>query len=300
MGLSLGCFVSMNPKDSWKLRERDGVTVRVGLDIKSIVQRLREPGELARLIRDGFSSAMKGVIRQISSCVKAINSHDQYFDVDRYADQFEPVPPVWVTGENGVGKRHVVETLRSQCRSREYYVEFEVERTDERTVWSELFGAQSRPDEPGGKFWLAEDGFLVVHRPERLPPNVLRPLVTWRRSGMMQREGDWTAPQPIDVISVFISTQQPWQAIVDPAICECLSSGKPWHIHIPPLRNRPKDILLYAQHLLRSQGQIFKGLEFSLAANFDDEASLSWSGTHGRRTFEELSDSWSSSSTEEY
>jgi DNA-binding NtrC family response regulator len=90
----------------------------------------------------------------------------------------------------------------------------------------------------------------------------------------MQKTGDWTNPEIVDVVIIFLSTSHPHVAMTDPALYQALVSQALGHICIPPLRTRPEDILLFLQYFLRKAGLVYMRQELSCEKNFEDEALL--------------------------
>lgn len=218
------------------------------------------------------SQAMRGVMKQILVCAELINNHDQFFEErDRSIDEFEPVPWIWITGEEGVGKRHLARVLKSQCRYRDALLQIEPLFVDDKEALSEIFVDPKGDQE--GKFWSAAEGFLVIHEPEGLPKSCLQRLIRWHETGLM-RKYENSEFEIADIVFVFVSTRPPQTSNTGRDLIESLQRGVLAYISIPPLRDRREDILPYLDLFLGKKSQIFLKQEFHIAEVLEQEAIL--------------------------
>lgn len=246
------------------------------LSVSEIKQLLHEippqPEEIARLVRNGISDLMKPVMKGVAACIAAINLHEDYA---KTSEATEPMPFIWVTGEQGVGKRELVYTIHEFVERKHIY-ELDCESLDENLMRWELFGypkGGDAPEEPGGgKFWAANVGLLSIHEPQRLPRDCQDRLLTWQRFRQIRRGGHEGQFEDSDPVIIFVARQDPEQMAQTGAIERGLVMNSLVHIHIPPLRDRPQDVALLIEHSLRSKGHERRGAEFSIERNMDDEA----------------------------
>jgi DNA-binding NtrC family response regulator len=216
------------------------------------------------------SQAMRGVMKQIADCVKFINNHDQFFgEQDHSIDEFEPVPWIWITGEEGVGKTYLVRVLKNQCRYRDTLLRVDGRLLDDKEALSEIFGDPRGEHE--GKLWSAIEGFLVIHEPQGFPTACLQRLIEWHESGLIQKYENREI-EIADVVLVFVSTSQPQRPRTGGELLECLHRGVLGYINVPPLRDRRADILPHLELFLRKKSRIFLKQEFRIGEVFEQEA----------------------------
>jgi DNA-binding NtrC family response regulator len=244
-------------------------------DIKRLLQEIPpELEEIARLVRKGLSAAMKPVMGKIAACIAAINTHDHYA---KSSEDCEPVPFIWITGEEGVGKREYVQLIRAGCQYLAGTWELDCESVEQHLIQSELLGqgndAAEVPEKPGeGKLCNADRGLLVIYEPQRLPRDCQDRLVKWQRLGQIQRgDSDGRLEDP-DTVIIFVARQDPLHMTQKGELIPGLVTNSLPRIHIPPLRERPQDAVLMLEHLLRTKGRKYTGREFSIERNLEDEA----------------------------
>lgn len=233
---------------------------------------------LARLVEEGFSSAMKGVIRAVNDCIGFIDHHDEY-NAARGDVDFPPLPPIWIVGEEGVGKRTLSWRLRDECAHRERFVDVDCRKANTEGLTQLLFGddfsdLQGGISECQGLFWDAEGGILVIREPSILPAEVWERLAEWQRTGRMRRKWPHGEVVDADVVIVFITSDAETLRYTSSSVVGGLRTGALRFIHMPPLRNRPEDIILYLEYYLRATGDRYRGTEFTLTDNVEDEALL--------------------------
>jgi DNA-binding NtrC family response regulator len=181
---------------------------------------------------------------------------------------------VLITGEHGTGKEVVAQTLHSiSARAAKPLVTVDAGSLSEGVFESELFGhvkgafTDAKTDRVG-RFELADGSTLFLDEIANVPLNKQPKLLRVLEMGEFERVGSSkTRRVNVRVLSA-----------TNAALDEEVSSGRfrqdllfrlnTVEIHLPPLRERPEDIPLLAEHFLRQHAQRYrKRLE-----GFDDAA----------------------------
>ncbi len=172
--------------------------------------------------------------------------------------------PVLITGESGTGKELVARSLH-QGSGRDAFVAVNCGALPENLLESELFGHEKgaftgADREKAGLFEAAHKGTLFLDEISELPlalqPKLLRAL----EDGEVRRVGS-TVARNLDVRIVAASNRDLEQEIGGGRLREDLF----WrlnviHLHVPPLRERPADVPLLAEHFLESAREETRGI----------------------------------------
>ena len=171
---------------------------------------------------------------------------------------------VLITGENGTGKGVVAQTMHAiSDRAAKPMVTINVGGLSEGVFESELFGhvkgafTDAKADRVG-RFELAEGGTLFLDEIANLPINQQPKLLRVLETGEFERVGSSkTRRSNVRVLSA-----------TNADIHEEVSAGRfrqdllfrlnTVEIHLPPLRNRPEDIPVLAQHFLHQHERRYR------------------------------------------
>lgn len=170
---------------------------------------------------------------------------------------------VMVTGENGTGKEQIARLIHQYSpRADQPFVAINCAAIPENLVESELFGyekgaftgaGQARP----GKFEQASGGTLFLDEIGELPVQVQPKLLRAIQEQEGQRLGS-NKTTHYDLRIVCATNRDLTQAIKEGEFREDLYYRLfSIHLHLPPLRERPEDILALSHHFLREIGQAF-------------------------------------------
>jgi two-component system response regulator HydG len=169
--------------------------------------------------------------------------------------------PAIITGESGTGKEVVARTIHAlSARKERPFIAINAAAIPEGLVESEIFGheqgaftgaSKARP----GCFELAEGGTLfldeLAEMPIALQPKLLRVL----EDGRARRLGG-SRDIHFDVRVIAATNRDPEQAIREGRLREDLYYRLTvFELVVPPLRDRPGDIPLLAQHFVREFGR---------------------------------------------
>jgi anaerobic nitric oxide reductase transcription regulator len=164
--------------------------------------------------------------------------------------------PVLLQGETGVGKELFARWLHAHSpRARKPLVYVNCAALPETLAESELFGhtrgafsgaGQDRP----GRFEAANGGTLFLDEIGELPLSIQAKLLRALQNGEIQRLGA-DQPRHVDVRVIAATNRRLWEEVREgrfrPDLYHRLSV---YPVHIPPLRERGRDVLELAGHFL--------------------------------------------------
>ncbi len=192
---------------------------------------------------------------------------------------------ILITGENGTGKEVLAKEIhRLSGRNRRVMMSIDMGAVTETLFESELFGhvkgafTDAKADRPG-KFELAEGGTLFLDEIGNLSYALQAKLLTALQSRAITRVGG-SNPIPIDVRLICATNQDLQQMVTDGTFREdLLYRINTIRLHLPPLRERRKDIVPLANMFLEKYCGVYNkhDLRFSDAAQ-EKLAALPWYG----------------------
>lgn len=223
------------------------------LEIEMQVRRAWEKRELLRqnsLLADRLARAER--VTEIASEEPAMR------EVLALIERLAPLSaPVLVTGERGTGKRTVGQALhRLSSRAARAYVEVACTAFAPGEAEAALFGVEREPGPDGtaaprpGLVEQAHGGTLFLDDVDRLEPRVQGRLLRLLEDGAIVRVGG-SRPLTLDV-RVVAATASTLVAAAERRTFRSELSYKlgALTVALPPLRERPRDIAVLAQHFL--------------------------------------------------
>lgn len=164
---------------------------------------------------------------------------------------------VLITGENGTGKEMIARELyRHSPRRNEPYIKINCAALSENLIESELFGHEKgaftgATDRREGRFELANRGTLLLDEVSEIPPNLQAKLLRVLQEREFERVGG-TKTIKVNVRILATSNRDLMQFVEKGQFRSDLYYRlNVFPVHVPPLRDRPEDILLLAEAFLR-------------------------------------------------
>lgn len=176
-----------------------------------------------------------------------------YEQIERIAPS---AAPVFITGESGTGKEICAEALHRRGPRRDRrFVAINCAAIPRDLMESELFGAARGAftgaiEERKGAVELADGGTLFLDEIGELDLSLQSKLLRFLQTGTLNRIGDATQ-RAVDVRVICATNRSPMQLIAERRFREDLFYRlHVLPIHLPPLRQRPADIVPLAHHFL--------------------------------------------------
>lgn len=165
--------------------------------------------------------------------------------------------PVFITGESGTGKELCAQALHAKgARSSGPFIAINCGAIPHDLMESELFGVvrgayTGAMEDRKGAAELANGGTLFLDEIGEMDLGLQTKLLRFLQTGCISRIGDGLE-RPVDVRVVCATNRNPMDLIAEKKFREDLFYRlHVLPIHLPPLRQRPADILPLAQHFLR-------------------------------------------------
>ncbi len=189
-----------------------------------------------------------------------------YEQIERIAPS---TAPVFITGESGAGKDVCAEALHERGpRANKRFVAINCAAIPRDLMESELFGVArgaytGAHEDRKGAAELADGGTLFLDEIGEMDLSLQSKLLRFLQTGAVSRVGEASTRQ-VDVRVICATNRNPMQMIAEKKFREDLFYRlHVLPIHIPPLRQRPADILVLARHFLerfsREEHKHFQG-----------------------------------------
>ncbi|GLQ52997.1 sigma-54-dependent transcriptional regulator [Devosia nitrariae] len=184
--------------------------------------------------------------------------------------------PVFITGESGTGKEVAAEALHARGpRAEKAFIAVNCAAIPRDLMESELFGVvrgayTGAHEDRKGAAELADGGTLFLDEIGEMDLSLQSKLLRFLQTGMMSRVGE-SGTRKIDARVICATNRNPMQMIADKTFREDLFYRlHVLPIHLPPLRQRPADIMALARHFLetfaREERKQFSGFSAEAAA----------------------------------
>lgn len=234
-------------------------------------------GELAR--RHGKSRALTietAVAESVTGFAGFVGASSQMQFVFEQIERIAPSSaPVFITGESGAGKDVCAEALHERGpRSKKRFVAINCAAIPRDLMESELFGVArgaytGAHEDRKGAAELADGGTLFLDEIGEMDLSLQSKLLRFLQTGCISRVGEASTRQ-VDVRVICATNRNPMQMIAEKTFREDLFYRlHVLPIHIPPLRQRPADILVLARHFLdryaREERKQFSGFSTETA-----------------------------------
>jgi two-component system, NtrC family, response regulator AtoC len=181
--------------------------------------------------------------------------------MQRTRQMIERVAPtdatVLITGENGSGKEMVArEVYRNSPRRKEPYIKVNCAALSEQLIESELFGHErgaftGATERREGRFELANHGTLLLDEVSEIPLNLQAKLLRVLQERELERVG---GTKTIKVnVRILATSNRNLQQFVERGLfrSDLYYRLNVFPVNVPPLRERPEDIELFADAFLR-------------------------------------------------
>ncbi|WDR02454.1 sigma-54 dependent transcriptional regulator [Devosia algicola] len=169
--------------------------------------------------------------------------------------------PVFITGESGTGKDLCAEALHSKgLRTGKPIIAVNCAAIPRDLMESELFGVArgaftGAHEDRKGAAELADGGTLFLDEIGEMDLSLQSKLLRFLQTGALSRLGEAGVRQ-VDVRVICATNRNPMQLISEKKFREDLFYRlHVLPIHLPPLRQRPTDVLVLARHFLGHYGQ---------------------------------------------
>lgn len=168
---------------------------------------------------------------------------------------------VLITGESGTGKEVVAKTIHElSSRAENPFVAVSCAALPETLLESELFGYErgaftGADTSRRGRFEVADTGTLFLDEIGEIPVSIQVKLLRVLQERQIERLG---SSVPIDVdVRLIAATNRDLQKAVQEGIFreDLLYRLQVLHIELPPLRERPEDVLPLARHFIAKFAQ---------------------------------------------
>ena len=166
---------------------------------------------------------------------------------------------VFITGESGTGKEMIAQYIHANSRrSSRSIVEVNCAALPEGLLESEMFGHvkgafTGAVKDKVGLIETASGGTFLLDELIDMPKSIQAKLLRVIQDGVVRRVGSSTTSAVANVRFISASNRNPDQALKDGSLREDLYYRlRVVPIYVPPLRERPADVKLLAEHFLQT------------------------------------------------
>lgn len=223
------------------------------IELRAILQRVGEKRELTRKC-----AALQQRLQAVEGSSELIGQSAAMEKVRTLIAKVAPTnSTVLILGETGTGKELVARSVHDHSlRADMPFVAINCGALPEHLIESELFGHRKgaftgAEEHRAGLFEVAHGGTLFLDEIGELPRSMQAKLLRFLESGEVRRVGE-NEPTICDVRVVCATHRNLEEMVAAEAFREDLWFRiNTFEIHLPPLRDRPDDIPLLADHLAR-------------------------------------------------
>ena len=165
---------------------------------------------------------------------------------------------VFITGESGTGKELVAQFIHEQSpRARRAFVPINCAALPEHLLESEMFGYRrgaftGAVRDKRGLLETAHQGTIFLDEIGEMSPVLQTKLLRVVQDGVVRRLGSETEDAVVNVRFISATNRDPEEALAEGHLRPDLFYRlRVVPIHLPPLRERPEDVPLLANHFLR-------------------------------------------------
>lgn len=249
-GKCIGAFEGINRKDGVFDEEDEESLRELGIQAAIALQNVKEREQLSRS-RENLAEQVTDNVRIIGESAAMIAMRDT---IDRLA---ATDLPVLILGESGTGKEVVSQSLHYQGpRAEQPFIAVNCAALTETLLESELFGHEKGAftdarDMRRGKFELAEGGTLFLDEIGDMSANGQAKLLRVLEQKVVTRVGG-SQPIPINVRVLAATNANLTESVREKKFREDLYYRlSVVTLDLPPLRDRPEDILPLAEYFLK-------------------------------------------------
>ncbi|WMT87808.1 sigma-54 dependent transcriptional regulator [Pelagibacterium sp. 26DY04] len=186
--------------------------------------------------------------------------------------------PVFITGESGTGKEVSAEALHKRGpRAKKPFIAINAGAIPRELMEAEVFGAvkgayTGAHEDRKGAIEMADGGTLFLDEIGEMDLALQAKLLRFLQTGTITRVGE-SVSRPVDVRVICATNRNPMQLVSEKKFREDLFYRlHVLPIHLPPLRQRPGDIMPLAQSFLarfgKEEGKSFAGFAPDVADLF--------------------------------
>jgi DNA-binding NtrC family response regulator len=257
------CRIEGRPQHAWS----DGDALAADYTADSLIVRLEDLQQQVETLRSTLETA-----DELGPLVGRSKVFHAAVDLLRKAAATQVT--VLLTGETGVGKERFARALHAMsARAAKPFVAVNCAALPSELIESELFGVErgaftGASASRAGRFERADGGTLLLDEIGDLPPLAQAKLLRVLQTGEVERLGG-TALRKVDV-RVVAATHVDLAAAAESGRFrrDLFYRLNVYPIRIPPLRERPEDVVPLAEHLL----QRFQALHGKRVVGFTDRA----------------------------